>query len=159
MRWGMSARDKVVHIRRLQAQGHHVLMVGDGINDAPALRSADVSMAPASAADVGRTAADFILTRDNLEGVGATLTLARRAAATVKQNFGLAVVYNSIAVPLAVTGMVTPLIAALAMSSSSILVTLNSLKLRFGNKSLALLRSRSVSKSMHTQVGKTEPAE
>ena len=139
-RWGMAPAEKVAAIRALQEQGHHVLMVGDGINDAPALRTADTSMAPASAADVGRNAADFILTRDNMEGVAATLVLARRAARTVKQNFGLAILYNMVAVPLAVAGFVTPLLAALAMSSSSILVTLNSLKLRFGNRELRRLR-------------------
>ncbi len=129
----LTPADKVSQIQDLQASGQKVLMVGDGINDAPALRAAETSMAPASAADVGRSAADFIFTRDNLTSVPATLKLARRAAATVKQNFGLAISYNMIAVPLAMSGQITPLIAALAMSTSSILVTLNALKLRFGN--------------------------
>lgn len=141
----LTPADKVARIQALQAQGHKVLMVGDGINDAPALRGADVSMAPASAADVGRSAADFIFTRDSLKAVPATLELARRARAIVNQNFGLAVLYNFIAVPLAISGQVTPLIAALAMSSSSIIVTVNALKLRFGTPWLA--KARRVAKS------------
>ncbi len=128
----LTPADKVAHIQALQAKGQNILMVGDGINDAPALRAANVSMAPASAADVGRSAADFIFTRNSLTAVPATLELARKADKGVRENFALALVYNIIAVPLAMAGFVTPLIAALAMSSSSVLVTVNALKLRLG---------------------------
>ncbi|MBU1174088.1 MAG: cadmium-translocating P-type ATPase [Alphaproteobacteria bacterium] len=126
---GLSPADKLAAIA---AAGDRVLMVGDGINDAPALRAASVSMAPSSAADIGRNAADFVLTRSGLGAVPFAIALARRAALKVKVNFGLAIAYNAIAIPLAVSGQVTPLFAALAMSSSSILVTLNALTLNFG---------------------------
>src|SRR5690606_18473363 len=123
---------KLAFIEAAREKGRRLLMVGDGINDAPALRAATASMAPASAADVGRNAADFIFTRPQLGAVPFALSIARRAARKVVSNFGLAIAYNFVAVPLAVTGHVTPLIAALAMSSSSILVTLNALTLRLG---------------------------
>lgn len=131
-RAGLTPKDKLEALEGWAQAGKKALMVGDGLNDAPALRAAHVSMAPSSASDIGRTAADFVYTRDSLEAVPFALSLAKRAAAAVKENFGLALAYNIIAVPLAVSGQVTPLIAALAMSSSSVLVTLNALRLRLG---------------------------
>lgn len=131
---GLTPADKVAALDEFSNAGDKVLMVGDGLNDAPALRAAHASMAPSSASDIGRNAADFIYTSNSLEAVPFALSIAKRAAGMVYQNFGLAIAYNCIAVPLAVTGHVTPLVAAIAMSSSSILVTLNALRLRWGGK-------------------------
>ncbi len=155
----MTPAGKVAHIQALQAEGENVLMVGDGINDAPALRAANVSMAPASAADVGRSAADFIFTRNSLTAVPATLELARKADKGVRENFALALVYNIVAVPLAMAGFVTPLIAALAMSTSSVLVTVNALKLRFGNPWLTKRRPTSMASSSRAEISRPEPAQ
>ncbi len=121
--------DKIAKIDAMTKAGKTVLMVGDGLNDAPALKAAHVSMSPASAADISQTAADFVFQGAHLAPVADTLQTAARSRALVFQNFGLAIGYNVIAVPLAVMGFVTPLVAAVAMSSSSLIVTLNALRL------------------------------
>ncbi len=126
---GQLPADKIERINTVQRDGKHVAMIGDGLNDAPSLAAAHVSMAPASASDVGRAASDFVFTRGSLSSVLFAKTLADKARTLVKQNFGLAILYNCIAVPLALAGYVTPLIAAIAMSASSILVVTNSLRL------------------------------
>ncbi|WP_281301929.1 MULTISPECIES: heavy metal translocating P-type ATPase [unclassified Iodidimonas] len=132
---GAKPADKIAILADLAAAGHKVLMVGDGLNDAPALRAAHVSMSPASAADITQTAADFIFQSDSLLPLLHALHIARRARAHVIENFAMALGYNLLAVPLAVAGYVTPLIAALAMSSSSLIVTLNALRLRLSKTS------------------------
>ncbi|CAO3418364.1 heavy metal translocating P-type ATPase [Azospirillum endophyticum] len=124
--------DKTAALAELAARGRSVLMVGDGLNDAPALAAAAVSMSPSTAVDVSQTAADVVFQGRLLRPIVETVEVARRSGRLVRQNFGIALVYNLCAVPLAMGGMLTPLLAALAMSSSSLIVILNALRLARG---------------------------
>jgi len=123
-------QDKIALVEDAQRAGHHVLMVGDGLNDGPALKAAYVSMAPSSASNVGQAAADLVFMGDALTPVPVAVAAARRTMRVVRQNFLMAIGYNVIAVPLAILGQVTPLVAALAMSGSSLIVVANALRLR-----------------------------
>ncbi|WP_419904202.1 cation-translocating P-type ATPase [Kiloniella sp.] len=127
-------KGKITRLEQLSAFGNKVLMVGDGLNDAPALATAYVSASPATASDISQTTADFIFQGNRLKPMIEAILIARKAKSLIFQNFGLAILYNTIAVPLAMAGYVTPLIAAIAMSMSSIIVTLNALRLRLSEK-------------------------
>ncbi|TDE36273.1 heavy metal translocating P-type ATPase [Antarcticimicrobium sediminis] len=123
-------QDKAARIATLTDEGKKVLMVGDGLNDTAALAAAHVSISPASALDAARVASDIVLLGQDLSPIPDACDTAVKATRRIRENFRIATVYNLIAVPLAVAGLATPLIAALAMSSSSITVSLNALRLR-----------------------------
>jgi Cu2+-exporting ATPase len=125
---GMKPAEKIAVIRALAESERRVLMVGDGINDAPALASAHVSLSPITAAQIAQAQADALFLGERLSPVLDAVTIARRAHRLMRQNLWLAVIYNAIAVPIAIAGFATPLVAALAMSGSSLMVTLNALR-------------------------------
>jgi Cu2+-exporting ATPase len=120
-------------MEELRAQGRNILMVGDGLNDAPVLAGADVSIAPGSAIHLARNTADILFMGDSLKPVLEVYKTACKAQSLIRQNFTLAILYNMIAVPLAMAGYVTPLVAAVAMSGSSLMVILNAFKLKAKN--------------------------
>ena len=126
----MLPADKVTYVQDKISKGHNVLMVGDGLNDTGALAAASVSISPAQALDAARAASDIVLLGHDLTPVADALSTARTATRRIRENFRIATAYNIVAVPLAVVGLATPLIAALAMSTSSLTVSLNALRVR-----------------------------
>lgn len=123
-------KDKLEAITQMMANGRKLLVVGDGLNDAPMLAAGTASLAPSTASDAGQTAADILFLRDSLMAVPQALEAAQGADRHIRQNFMVAIIYNLLAVPIAVAGFVTPLVAAIAMSGSSIVVVGNALRLR-----------------------------
>lgn len=126
----VSPAEKLERLNALAAAGRKALMVGDGLNDSGALAAAHVSAAPGSGLDAARVAADMVLLNADLSALAGAMETARCARRRILENFGLAAAYNAVAVPIALAGFCTPLIAALAMSLSSITVSLNALRLR-----------------------------
>jgi Cu2+-exporting ATPase len=126
---GAAPQDKLDYVARLQAAGARVLMVGDGINDAPVLARSDVSIAMGGGTDVARASGDMVLIDDRLALISTALDIAHKTRTIIRQNLWWALAYNMVALPLAVSGHVTPWIASLGMALSSLLVVSNALRL------------------------------
>ena len=127
---GVDPKEKLAFIEALKSDGHSVLMVGDGLNDVAALTAANAAISPGTALEASRSAADVVLVSGRMQSVAEALKGARLAHRLILQNFGFAAAYNMVAIPLAVLGFASPLMAALAMSMSSITVTVNALRAR-----------------------------
>jgi len=126
---GMTPTDKLVYLQRLQAGGRRVLMLGDGVNDAPVMAAADISVAMGSATDLAKTSADAVLLSNRLDSLVQAFGVARRSRRIIIENLAWASLYNGLILPFAAIGWVTPMWAALGMSASSLLVVLNALRL------------------------------
>ncbi|MFZ5670752.1 MAG: heavy metal translocating P-type ATPase [Pseudomonadota bacterium] len=129
---GVTPFEKAARVEALEASGRHVLMVGDGLNDAAALARAHASMAPGSAVDASQNAADLVFSGGALTAAPRAVRIARAARRRVLENFAFSAVYNLIAAPAAILGLVNPFVAAIAMSASSLVVILNALRLGVG---------------------------
>ncbi len=150
---GAKPADKVARLEILKASGRRPLMVGDGFNDAPALAAAYVSLSPVSAADVAQASADAVFLGEKLAPVARALELSRLARKLMRENLWIAIVYNAVAVPLAISGHVTPLIAALAMSGSSLIVTANALRAGVGANAAASERVQGAADGVRSKAG------
>ena len=122
--------DKITELKALAAQGKKTLMIGDGLNDAPALMEAHASISPSTAIDITQNAANIIFQGDKLMPIFEIWQISKQSQKLVKENIALSLIYNVFAIPLAITGHVTPLIAAVAMSASSLIVTVNSFRIK-----------------------------
>ena len=128
-RSGLTPQDKAAAVDALKAAGRKVLMIGDGLNDAAALAKAHASMAPGSAVEASQNAADLVFCTGDLKAAPQAFDLARQARSRALENFGFSALYNLIAAPAAMFGLINPFIAAIAMSGSSMVVMLNALRL------------------------------
>jgi len=133
-RAGLSPQAKIQRLEKLRAEGRKIAMVGDGLNDAPSLAGAHASLSPGTAADASQAAADFVYQGEGVAPIIEAVIVSRAARQRVVENFVFAAAYNALAMPLAALGLVTPLIAAIAMSGSSMIVTLNALRLAGGRR-------------------------
>jgi Cu+-exporting ATPase len=129
---GIDPLQKAQYIKTLKAQGEIVIMAGDGVNDAVALSSSDVAIAMGNGADISISVSDVVLLNNSLKSLKEAFIISKRTYKFIKQNLGISLVYNVITIPLAMMGFVIPLVAALSMSLSSLLVVANSMRIKNG---------------------------